>query len=133
VAAGELAGQLADAGASVLVTVPPFLEVARAAAATAGVAEVLVFGEAEGATPFASLLDRRPGRRRRPRPRPQRGAVAARPPGDAQLPQPARGGQVPRSPTGKLLRRVLVEAERADAEAERTRAAVAEAEPAGVA
>jgi acyl-CoA synthetase (AMP-forming)/AMP-acid ligase II len=28
--AGELAGQLADAGASVLVTVPPFLEVARA-------------------------------------------------------------------------------------------------------
>jgi acyl-CoA synthetase (AMP-forming)/AMP-acid ligase II len=41
--------------------------------------------------------------------------------------------QVPRSPTGKLLRRVLVEAERADAEAERTRAAVAEAEPAGVA
>jgi acyl-CoA synthetase (AMP-forming)/AMP-acid ligase II len=54
--AGELAGQLADAGASVLVTVPPFLETARAAADRAGVAEVLVFGEAEGATPFASLL-----------------------------------------------------------------------------
>ena len=36
--------------------------------------------------------------------------------------------QVPRSPTGKLLRRVLVEAERADAERVR-----AEAEPAGVA
>jgi acyl-CoA synthetase (AMP-forming)/AMP-acid ligase II len=54
--AGELAGQLADAGASVLVTVPPFLEVARAAAERAGVADVLVFGEAEGATPFASLL-----------------------------------------------------------------------------
>jgi acyl-CoA synthetase (AMP-forming)/AMP-acid ligase II len=54
--AGELAGQLADAGASVLVTVPPFLEVARAAAARAGVGEVLVFGEADGATPFASLL-----------------------------------------------------------------------------
>jgi acyl-CoA synthetase (AMP-forming)/AMP-acid ligase II len=54
--AGELAGQLADAGASVLVTVPPFLGVAREAAARAGVGEVLVFGEAEGATPFASLL-----------------------------------------------------------------------------
>jgi acyl-CoA synthetase (AMP-forming)/AMP-acid ligase II len=54
--AGELAGQLADAGASVLVTVPPFLEVARAAAEKAGVGEVIVFGEAEGATPFASLL-----------------------------------------------------------------------------
>ena len=54
--AGELAGQLADAGASVLVTVPPFLETARAAADKAGVGEVLVFGEAEGATPFASLL-----------------------------------------------------------------------------
>jgi len=54
--AGELAGQLADAGASVLITVPPFLETARAAADKAGVTEVLVFGEAEGATPFASLL-----------------------------------------------------------------------------
>jgi acyl-CoA synthetase (AMP-forming)/AMP-acid ligase II len=54
--AGELAGQLADAGASALVTVPPFLDVARAAAEKAGVGEVLVFGEAEGATPFASLL-----------------------------------------------------------------------------
>ena len=39
-----------------LVTVPPFLAVAREAAARAGVGEVLVFGEAEGATPFASLL-----------------------------------------------------------------------------
>jgi acyl-CoA synthetase (AMP-forming)/AMP-acid ligase II len=54
--AGELAGQLADAGASVLVTAPSFLEVAVAAAEKAGVGEVLVFGEAEGATPFASLL-----------------------------------------------------------------------------
>ena len=54
--AGELAGQLADAGASVLVTVPPFLDTAREAADRAGVPEVLVFGEAEGAIPFASLL-----------------------------------------------------------------------------
>jgi acyl-CoA synthetase (AMP-forming)/AMP-acid ligase II len=53
---GELAGQLADAGASVLVTVPPFLDRARAAADKAGVEEVLVIGEAEGATPFSALL-----------------------------------------------------------------------------
>jgi acyl-CoA synthetase (AMP-forming)/AMP-acid ligase II len=54
--AGELAGQLADAGASLLVTVPPFLETARAAAERAGVGEVLVFGEADGATPFRDLV-----------------------------------------------------------------------------
>ena len=54
--AGELAGQLADAGASLLVTVPPFLEVARAAAEKAGVSEVFVFGEAAGATPFRTLV-----------------------------------------------------------------------------
>jgi acyl-CoA synthetase (AMP-forming)/AMP-acid ligase II len=35
------------------VTVPPFVEAAR----TAGCDDVLVFGEAEGATPFASLLE----------------------------------------------------------------------------
>jgi acyl-CoA synthetase (AMP-forming)/AMP-acid ligase II len=54
--AEELAGQLADAGASILVTVPPFLDRARAAAEKAGVDEVLVFGEAEGATPFSVLV-----------------------------------------------------------------------------
>ena len=53
--AGELAGQLTDAGASLLVTVPPFLDTARAAAEKAGVGEVLVFGEAAGATPFRTL------------------------------------------------------------------------------
>ena len=37
--AGELAGQLADAGASILVTVPPFLDTAKAAADRAGVGE----------------------------------------------------------------------------------------------
>jgi acyl-CoA synthetase (AMP-forming)/AMP-acid ligase II len=72
--ADELAGQLADtaanpllpaaaraapradAGAGVLVTVPPLLETARAAADKAGVGEVIVFGEAEGATPFRDLV-----------------------------------------------------------------------------
>jgi acyl-CoA synthetase (AMP-forming)/AMP-acid ligase II len=43
----ELAGQLADSRARVLVTVPPLLQRARAAAEKAGVAEVMVLGEAE--------------------------------------------------------------------------------------
>jgi len=54
--AGELAHQLQDAGARFLVTVPPFLGTAREAAQQAGVEEVFVFGEAEGATPFADLF-----------------------------------------------------------------------------
>jgi acyl-CoA synthetase (AMP-forming)/AMP-acid ligase II/S-adenosylmethionine/arginine decarboxylase-like enzyme len=54
--AGELAAQLADAGAKLLITVPALLERALAAAAQAGVAEVAVFGEAEGATSFDDLL-----------------------------------------------------------------------------
>jgi acyl-CoA synthetase (AMP-forming)/AMP-acid ligase II len=55
----ELAGQLADAQARLLVTVPPFLDRALAAADKAGVQEVLVFGEAEGATPFRELVAHR--------------------------------------------------------------------------
>jgi len=53
----ELAGQLADAKARLLVTVPPLLDRALAAAEKAGVAEVVVFGEAAGATPFRDLID----------------------------------------------------------------------------
>jgi acyl-CoA synthetase (AMP-forming)/AMP-acid ligase II len=52
----ELTVQLADAGASVLVTVPPLVPAARAAAAAAGVGEVVVLGEADGATPVLDLL-----------------------------------------------------------------------------
>jgi acyl-CoA synthetase (AMP-forming)/AMP-acid ligase II len=52
----ELAFQLNDAGARFLLTVPPFLDRALAAAAASGVEEVFVLGEGEGATPFASLL-----------------------------------------------------------------------------
>jgi acyl-CoA synthetase (AMP-forming)/AMP-acid ligase II len=52
----ELTAQLADAGASVLVTVPPQVPVARAAAAAAGVPEVVVLGQADGATPVLDLL-----------------------------------------------------------------------------
>jgi acyl-CoA synthetase (AMP-forming)/AMP-acid ligase II len=54
--ADELAGQLRDSGASHLLTVPPILGTARAAADAVGLREVFVFGEAQGATPFAALL-----------------------------------------------------------------------------
>jgi acyl-CoA synthetase (AMP-forming)/AMP-acid ligase II len=54
--ADELAAQLSDSRARLLVTVPPLLDKALAAAERAGVEEVFVYGEAEGATPFASLL-----------------------------------------------------------------------------
>ncbi len=52
----ELAFQLKDSGARMLLTVPPFVETARAAAEEAGVEAVFVFGGAAGATPFAELL-----------------------------------------------------------------------------
>jgi acyl-CoA synthetase (AMP-forming)/AMP-acid ligase II len=52
----ELVGQLTDSAASVLVTVPALVPAARSAAAAAGVGEVIVIGEAEGATPIAALL-----------------------------------------------------------------------------
>jgi acyl-CoA synthetase (AMP-forming)/AMP-acid ligase II len=52
----ELAVQLNDAGASYLLTIPPFLDKAVEAAGRSGVREVFVLGEAEGATPFAALL-----------------------------------------------------------------------------
>jgi acyl-CoA synthetase (AMP-forming)/AMP-acid ligase II len=52
----ELEAQLRDSGARDLVTVPAFLDKARQAAQACGLREVYVFGEAEGATPFAALL-----------------------------------------------------------------------------
>jgi acyl-CoA synthetase (AMP-forming)/AMP-acid ligase II len=54
--ADELTVQLRHCGARLLVTVPDQLEKATAAAERAGVEETFVYGEAEGATPFASLL-----------------------------------------------------------------------------
>jgi acyl-CoA synthetase (AMP-forming)/AMP-acid ligase II len=54
--AGELANQLNDAGARFLLTIPQFLPAAREAAGQSKVEEIFVFGEAEGATPFAALL-----------------------------------------------------------------------------
>ena len=52
----ELTFQLQNSKAKYLLTIPQFLDRAREAADKAGVEEVFVLGEAEGATPFASLL-----------------------------------------------------------------------------
>jgi len=54
--AEELGKQLADSHARFLITVPPLLAKARAAAALSSIEEIFVMGEAEGATPFAALL-----------------------------------------------------------------------------
>src|SRR6476620_1154312 len=55
--AEEATFQLRDAGAKFLVTVPLCMQKASAAAKAAGIEELFVFGESEGATPFASLLE----------------------------------------------------------------------------
>lgn len=52
----EVAFQLKDSGASLLVTIPMFLETARAAAAEAGISDIVVIGDADDHIPFASLL-----------------------------------------------------------------------------
>jgi acyl-CoA synthetase (AMP-forming)/AMP-acid ligase II len=54
--AGEVAHQLEDSGARLLVTVGPMLDVAREAAEKAGIEEVFVVGDGDGATPIADLL-----------------------------------------------------------------------------
>jgi acyl-CoA synthetase (AMP-forming)/AMP-acid ligase II len=53
----EAAHQLKDAGARFLVAAPLFIEKARAAARHSNIEELFVFGEADEATPFASLLE----------------------------------------------------------------------------
>src|SRR5512133_3628396 len=53
----ELAFQLAHAGARALISGAEVLDRARQAASRAGVEELYVFGEADGATPFAALLE----------------------------------------------------------------------------
>jgi acyl-CoA synthetase (AMP-forming)/AMP-acid ligase II len=52
----ELSSQLVDSGARLLVTVPALVEKATAAAEQSGVEEIFVYGEAPGASPFASLI-----------------------------------------------------------------------------
>jgi acyl-CoA synthetase (AMP-forming)/AMP-acid ligase II len=52
----ELRDQLRDSGARFLLTVPAFMDRASDAIRDLAVDEVFVFGEAEGATPFAELM-----------------------------------------------------------------------------
>src|SRR5580658_7615855 len=52
----EIAGQLADCGARMLLTAPPLAAEALAAADRSWVRQVISFGEAPAATPFGSLL-----------------------------------------------------------------------------
>ena len=54
--AKELRSQLKDSGATYLVTIPQFLDAAREAVTGTAVEEIFVFGDAEGATPFAALM-----------------------------------------------------------------------------
>lgn len=54
--AEEIAKQFADSKAKMIVTIPLFLDKCREAAALCGNPELVVLGEAEGATPFASLI-----------------------------------------------------------------------------
>lgn len=56
--AQEVAHQLKDAGAKFLVTVPEMIDKAQDAAERSDVEEVFVFGEASGATSFASLNEK---------------------------------------------------------------------------
>lgn len=52
----ELVPQLCDSGAKALFTVPELVDRAFEAARQAGIEDVVVFGEAEGAAPFSELL-----------------------------------------------------------------------------
>jgi acyl-CoA synthetase (AMP-forming)/AMP-acid ligase II len=52
----EIRDQLRDSGARFLLTVPSFMDRASEAIKDLAISEVFVFGEAEGATPFAELL-----------------------------------------------------------------------------
>jgi acyl-CoA synthetase (AMP-forming)/AMP-acid ligase II len=54
--ADEIAFQLNDSGARLLLTIPPLVPKAQEAAAKSKVEEIIVFGQAEGAIPFDSLL-----------------------------------------------------------------------------
>ena len=54
--ADELARQLKDSGAKIVVTAPALADKARAAAAAAGISEVVVWDDAPGCTPFATFV-----------------------------------------------------------------------------
>ncbi len=52
----EVHHQLVDSGATIMVTIPMFLDVARSAAEGTAVTDIYVFGEAEGVEPVTSLF-----------------------------------------------------------------------------
>ncbi|HXP21472.1 MAG TPA: AMP-binding protein [Streptosporangiaceae bacterium] len=56
--AAEMAGQLAESGARMLITAPPLADIALAAADRSWVRQVFSFGDAAGTTPFSDLLGR---------------------------------------------------------------------------
>ena len=58
--AAELANQLRDSGARLLITVPAVLDKAKEAASAVGIEDVYVFGSAAGARSFSELLDAPP-------------------------------------------------------------------------
>jgi len=55
--ADEAANQLNDCRAKFLVTAPAFIDKAREAADQSNIEQLFIFGEAEGAIPFASLIE----------------------------------------------------------------------------
>ncbi|UYV38591.1 AMP-binding protein [Rhodobacteraceae bacterium D3-12] len=52
----EVQHQLNDSGATMLITIPQFMETARAAVEGTKVSEIVTIGEAEGATPLTELM-----------------------------------------------------------------------------
>ena len=56
----EVAFQLKDSGASLLVTIPMFLETAVRAAADTAVTDIIVLGESDGHIPFTELMSAEP-------------------------------------------------------------------------
>ena len=102
----EIAGQLADCGARMLLTSPPLAAAALAAADRSWVRQVISFGEAPGATQFSALLGMgalRPAPVRGPRPGPAAVRAAAR-----RLARPGRRSAIRTWPTSS--RRLGVEA-----------------------
>jgi len=84
----EIAGQLADCGARMLLTGPPLAATAQAAADRSWVRQVISFGEAAGATRFDALLDAAPARLARVWPHDLALLPYARTPGGALAPAP---------------------------------------------
>jgi acyl-CoA synthetase (AMP-forming)/AMP-acid ligase II len=83
----DMASQLADCGARMLLTAPPLAAAALAAADRSWVRQVISFGDAPAATPFASLL--KLGSLRPPSSRPHELALLPYVPGADGRPQPA--------------------------------------------